>query len=277
MPRAKHPFVDQIIDFYAWAAPLYDGSAGGSHDRAAGRLAELAAVAAGERALDAGCGTGLVTHRLGGEPEHGGYTLGVDISPAMLHVALSASPAGSHGTFALMDASDLALRDAVFDVVTCGQLLPYLVDPDAVLAEARRVLAPGGRIAVSCQRRSLCTPAEQRFFEILEEMGAGFRIPRLPAYHELFGEPWALQQMLAEAGFDDVSTTQMVIGNHTPDARAWVDLMITSGPYPHALLSLLQPAGRDRFEQRVDAAMRELSESAFTYHRAFTFAIARKP
>ncbi|MBV9101757.1 MAG: methyltransferase domain-containing protein [Candidatus Dormibacteraeota bacterium] len=277
MRSVTHPYIEQLLDFYVWAAPLYDASAGGAHDRAADRLAELAAVEPHEHALDAGCGTGLVTHRLGGSPAHGGYALGVDISDAMLHVARADRPAGSGAVFAPMDAHDLVLRDATFDVVTMGQLLPYLVSPDVALAEAGRVLRAGGRIAVSCQRRSLCTAAEARFFAILEEMGGGFRIPRLPDYHDHFGEPWALQALLEQAGFERVSTTQMVIGNHTPDAKAWVDLMMQAGPYPHALLSLLQPAGRARFEQRVAAAMEELGETAYTYHRAFTFAVARRP
>src|ERR1700732_2109241 len=42
-----------------------------------------------------GCGTGWVTHRLSGDPHHGGYTLGVDISDAMLEVAEAGRPAGS--------------------------------------------------------------------------------------------------------------------------------------------------------------------------------------
>lgn len=275
MRRVMHPFVEQLLEFYAWAAPLYDASAGGAHDRAADRLAELAGVEPGEHALDAGCGTGLVTHRLGSSPAHGGYTLGVDISDAMLAHAHAARPSQSTAAFANMDAHDLVLRDASFDAVTMGQLLPYLEDPQAALREALRVLRPQGRLVVSCQRRSLCTPAEARFFSILEEMGSGFRIPRLPDYHDHFGEPWALEALLQQAGFERVETTQMVIGNHTPDAHAWVDLMMQAGPYPHALLSLLQPAGRARFEERVAAAMEELGESAYTYHRAFTFAVAR--
>ena len=274
--RIKHPFVDQMLDFYTWAAPLYDAAAGGAHDRAGDRLAELAGVAPHERVLDVGCGTGLVTHRLRGDPQHGGYTLGVDISEPMLEVARAGRPAGSVAMFARMDAADPVLRDATFDVVTFGQVLPYLVEPEAALADAHRILRADGRIAVSCQRRSLCTPAEDVFFGILEEMGSSFRIPRLPDHHRLFGEPWALAELLAQSGFDRATTTQLVMGNHTPDARAWVDLMMQSGPYPHALLSLLQPAGRARFEQRVDSAMRELGESAFTYHRAFTFAVAHR-
>jgi ubiquinone/menaquinone biosynthesis C-methylase UbiE len=274
--RADDPFVAQMLDFYDWVAPLYDASAGGAHDRAADRLAELAGVEPHEQALDVGCGTGLVTHRLAGAPDHGGYTLGIDISEPMLTLARAARPPQSRASFALMDAHELALRDGLFDAITFGQVLPYLVDPHHALQEARRVLRSGGRIVVSCQRRSLCTTAESRFFDILEDMGSGFRIPRLPEYHDKFGEPWALRELLAQAGYDNISITQMVVGNHTPDAGAWVDLMMQSGPYPYALLSLLQPAGRARFEQRVDAAMQELGESAFTYHRAFTFAVARR-
>lgn len=277
MHRLRDPFIEQLLDFYAWVAPLYDGSAGGAHDKAGDRLAEIAAVASDETALDVGCGTGLVTHRLAADPSYGGYVMGVDLSEPMLTVAHLARPPESRATFAWMSAEELVLRDASFDVVTFGQVLPYLLDPMPALAEAHRVLRDGGRLAVSCQRRSLCTAAEQSFFTILEDMGQGFRIPRPPEHHRLIGEPWALCELIKQAGFTSVQTTQMLVGNHTPDAAAWVDLMMQSGPYPHALLSLLRPAGRERFMRRVEDAMRELGESAYTYHRAYTFAVAQKP
>lgn len=277
MQSPAHPFVDQLLDFYSWVAPLYDGSAGGAHDRAADSIAELAAVAPQESVLDIGCGTGLVTHRLEGRLSFGGHTMGVDISLPMLEIARAARPSGSEAAFAVMDAHDLAIRDSTVDVVILAQVLGYLLDPVAALAETRRVLRSGGRVALSCQRRSLCTPAEEVFFRTLGEMAAGFRIPRLPQHHELFGEPWALQELLTQAGFTFVHTTQLVVPGRTRDAAAWVDLMMQSGPYPYAALSLLQPAGRAHFEHRVEAAMRELDEGAFRYQRAYTFALAQSP
>jgi demethylmenaquinone methyltransferase/2-methoxy-6-polyprenyl-1,4-benzoquinol methylase len=276
MPQPPHPYVDQLLDFYAWVAPVYDVSAGGAHDRAADAVAEMAAAAPHEFALDIGCGTGLVTHRLGAAPSFGGQAVGVDISQPMLDVARAGRPAGSTAAFAFMDANELTMRDGSVDVVTLGQVIGYVPDPERVLGEAHRVLRRGGRIVVSSQRRMLCTPAEELFFRILDEMAANFRIPRLPAHHALFGEPWVLTELLAQAGFAHVRTTQLLIGNHTANSHDWVDLMLQSGPYPHACLSLLQPAGRARFEQRVETAMRELGDSAFTYHRAYTFATAQR-
>src|SRR5205807_693884 len=139
------------------AAVGYDSWGGGVHVRAAERLVQLAALSVEESALDVGCGTGLVTHRLSVSAPNG-FIFGIDISPHMLAAAHQSRPKASAAVFAIMRAESLLMRSDAFDTVTFGQVLPYLFDPPEALAEAFRVLRPGGRIIVCCQRRQLSTP-----------------------------------------------------------------------------------------------------------------------
>jgi len=272
--QGVYQFEAQMLDFYERNAESYDSWAGGVHTRAGIRLAELAQVLPGERAVDIGCGTGVTTNLLAGRPAEGGCSIGVDVSPHMLEIAMHKHSESGTAQFALMDLRQLVLRDASFDVVILGQMLAYTRDPRALLLEAHRLLRAGGRIAVSNQCRSLCTAAQGLFFESLEH--APLRIERGEAQNARLGEPHVITDLLESSGFEAVETTQLVIGNRTHDAREWIDLMTHAGPWPYAVLSPLRPAAIDRMAEQLDDLMRTLGEGAFAYHTAFTFALAQR-
>jgi ArsR family transcriptional regulator len=98
-------------------------------------------------ALDIGTGTGRLLECLAPRIASG---LGVDASRTMLALARVrlASPEFSHCSVRLADMYALPLPDASFDFVFLQMVLHYAEDPAAAMAEARRVLAPGGRLIV---------------------------------------------------------------------------------------------------------------------------------
>ena len=99
----------------------------------------LVAPSAGERILDAGCGTGRYCRLF---REFQADVVGIDFSDAMLDIAKKALP---DVTFYHMDLTKPLLFDAAsFDKVNCAQTLKHLADTRPVLKEFARVLKPGG-------------------------------------------------------------------------------------------------------------------------------------
>jgi len=99
------------------------------------------------RALDIGTGTGRLLEVLAPNVASG---LGIDASRAMLALARVrlAKPEFAHLSVRLADMYALPLHDASFDLVLLQMVLHYAEDAAAAIAEARRVLAPGGRLLV---------------------------------------------------------------------------------------------------------------------------------
>ncbi len=112
-------------------------------------IADLVQVERGGRYLDLGCSAGLYTRSLAARLGDSGDVVGIDISPSMLKEAtrrarkLDVAP-----SFARADAENLPFADASFTGVVCGGSLNEFGDPARTLRERRRVLEPGGRVAI---------------------------------------------------------------------------------------------------------------------------------
>lgn len=99
------------------------------------------------RLLDIGCGTGGLLELLAARIDEG---VGVDASRDMLALARTrlAEHGHAHLTVRQADMYRLPLADASFDAVTLQMVLHYAEDPAAALAEAGRVLKPGGLLLI---------------------------------------------------------------------------------------------------------------------------------
>lgn len=100
----------------------------------------------GQDLLDVGCGPGTITGDLA-RVVAPGRVVGADASAEVLQRA-RATGAAANLTFEVADAYRLPFGDATFDVAHAHQVLQHVSDPVAVLAEMRRVLRPGGTLAV---------------------------------------------------------------------------------------------------------------------------------
>jgi arsenite methyltransferase len=108
------------------------------------------AVAAqpGERILDVGCGPGFYVAELAQEVGPEGSVVGVDGSASMLALAADRNRDAGNVEFLEGDATRLPVADDGFDAALSVQVLEYVTEVPSALAEIRRALRRGGRLAI---------------------------------------------------------------------------------------------------------------------------------
>jgi ubiquinone/menaquinone biosynthesis C-methylase UbiE len=177
-------------------------------------LVDAAGLAAGDRALDVACGTGVVARIAAQRVGPGGRVVGVDLNPGMIAVAGSLpAPVGAPIEWLERSAVDLLLPDASFDAVLCQQGLQFFPDKLVALREMRRVLVHGGRLALSVWNSTglynrAVGEALARF--VGDAAATKFCTSRqVPAKNEL-------QCLTTEAGFSDVEVRVNRLDIHLP-------------------------------------------------------------
>ncbi len=156
---------------------------------ATGALVELAQIGEGDRVLDAGTGIGGTARLIAAE--RGAHVTAVDLTPEYCEVARWLNDAvglGDRIEVRTADVTELPFDAASFDVVVSQHVQMNIADKHRLYAEARRVLVPGGRLALwdatagpggplhlpvpwatSPEQSHLATP--ERLAELLHEAG----------------------------------------------------------------------------------------------------------
>lgn len=169
----------------------------------------------GERVLDLACGTGAVSREVLKRISPGGTLVGVDINADMLRVASEVIEAREPVVrWQEASADSLPLPDASFDVALCQQGLQFFPDKPGALRELRRVLKPGGRLALSVWRALEHNPVQHALSK-----AADGKLGKSMAIAFGLGENGALERMLQDAGFQSVRvvSVQKVIVQPDPD------------------------------------------------------------
>jgi len=157
-------------------------------------LLNAAAVRAGLRLLDVACGPGLVSEAAAAR---GARPIGVDVAAGMVERARLRCPGLE---FVEGDAQRLPFPDAAFDAVTMNFGILHVSQPEAAIAEARRVLVPGGRLAFTTWVAE--GNAEDEITDAaIAEHGVAAEVPQGPSYY-VFSEPGECRTALGGAGFD---------------------------------------------------------------------------
>lgn len=161
-----------------------------------GLLADAARLRPGQRVLDVACGTGVLTCTAAQRVGPAGVVVGLDISPEMLAVA-------RRKPFAIewVDgrAEALPFPDARFDAVVSQFGMMFFDDRVAALREMRRVLRPGGRLAVAVCDAVEHSPGYEALARLLQRLfgdrvAAAFRAPFA------IGDAALLRSFCAQAG-----------------------------------------------------------------------------
>lgn len=140
--------------------------------------------------LDLGCGDGRLTGHLRGR-----HIVAADVSEVALARARKRLTGSDIELVELTPGAAFPFDDGAFDLVLCAETVEHVVDLEPLLAEARRILRPGGEIAVT-------TPAHGRRTG-LSLLLRGFERTFDPlSPHVRFFARDSLQSVLEEAGFD---------------------------------------------------------------------------
>jgi ubiquinone/menaquinone biosynthesis C-methylase UbiE len=136
----------RVQEFFTARAADWDSKFPDDGPAYAAAVAELG-LRAGDRVLDAGCGTGRALPPLRAAVGPSGVVLGADLTPAMLREAVRAGR-DREGQLLLTDVAALPLRSRSLDAVFGAGLVSHLASPAENLRELARVVRPGGVLAL---------------------------------------------------------------------------------------------------------------------------------
>ncbi len=177
----------------------YAGLFSAASDQAVSALLGAVEAGAGHHALDICCGQGNVSEAL---QARGCTVTGLDFSPAMLELARARVPEAS---FRQGDAQALPFAEGRFDLAVSNFGICHVPDQPRALAEARRVLRPGGRFAMTVWCGPEASPCFRLLYETIRAHGSPtVTLPASPDFHQ-FAQAEVAQALFAQAGFAEVA------------------------------------------------------------------------
>ena len=255
----------------------YDPVWGRFFQEAARLIWTVADLRPGAALLDIGTGTGMVP-RAAGPRAHGlARLVGCDRSRVMLREAMTRLPL-LHAVAA--DAESLPIADAAFDVVTASFVLSHLPDYRAGLAEALRVLKPGGAF-VAASWAAKTDPQTEAWRGLLAEALPATAIPVAALSAEVapseafFEHEENLAAALSEARFVDVEVRRFSMSGQLTVEQFLSDRELSSGGR-----FARQFLGPSDYQQLLDRSREEITRSFGTnlrYQRAFLVGLGRRP
>jgi len=161
------------------------------------RLIDRVGPRGGDSVIDVACGTGIVARIARERLGLAAPIIGIDVAPAMLAVARVVDP-----SIDWREGNATSLPVAAterFTILTCHQGLQFMPDKPAAIREMRRVLAPGGRVAIATWRSLGDLPQMSELNEIAER-----HIGRFADSRHSLGDPTVVKQLLVDGGFSDI-------------------------------------------------------------------------
>jgi SAM-dependent methyltransferase len=227
----------------AWDRPgmarRYDAFLAHITDRLIERLLDAAGVGAGDSVVDVGCGPG---HAAARAAARGARVVGVDGSAEMVSHAAATVP---HVLFCRADGRDLPLAACSVDAVVGNFVIFHIGEPGLAIAEFRRVLAPGGRVALT----RWDAPERCRLLGVLVEAAGtatGDQPSSVPDGPAFFQPDEAVAALLVSGGLVDVAVERITFTHRAADAEGvWLGLL-SSTVRMAAVLQDLAPDVREQ-------------------------------
>jgi len=227
------------------AARFYVDSFGPLTIQTAPALLDAVGAGPGTRILDVACGPGFIA---AAAAERGAVVAGLDFASAMIDEATRRHP---RIAFRQGDAEALAFEDACFDAVTMNFGMLHLARPDAAIAEAWRVLRPGGRYGFTVWAGPDRAAGFGMALRAIERYGnSHVPLPEGPPFFR-FSDANGTRQTLEEAGFLDVEIRELplvwVLTSSGDAFHAFTD----GGVRTAAVLRAQTPAALDAIREAV--------------------------
>lgn len=188
----------------------------------------------------------------------GGRLLSTDGSEAMIEQGRARAAELGLGDdqvqFRVMEAEWLDLSAATVDAILCRWGYMLLADPESALRESRRVLRPGGRVALAAWAPAQDNPWSSVMGEVLADLGlATPPDPSMPGMFA-FAPVGLVEDMLEGVGFTDVETSFVDFAFRPADLDVWWSYVKDTSPSLRAVLPGMSPADHYALRDAVDAA-----------------------
>jgi ubiquinone/menaquinone biosynthesis C-methylase UbiE len=238
--------------FQTRGADKYDSYMGRWSRRLAAPFLDFAGLAAGERVLEAGCGTGSLTFTLPGRADIASVEA-IDYEQQFVDAARERNT-DPRINIQKGDACNLQFADGQFDRALSMLVLHFVSDAERAIAEMRRVVRPGGVAAATVWDNYGGQPSIRMFLDTLAAIDAraiGQRNAALIRPMTLGGE---LRDAFSKIGFTDVTETLLTIRMDFADFEDyWIPTQTGQGTNA-AFLASLTDSEREKIETATRAA-----------------------
>ena len=199
-------------------------------------LVEQLAPRSGERVLDLGTGPGEPAMTIARSVAPTGRVHGVDLSEKMVALATEVAHARglANAEFRAMDCTKLDLEDASFDAAVSAFGFQIFTDPEGAAKEARRVVRPGGRIAVTVWTSAKKVPFLDAVIGPMLKYAEPDENGYLPTPYET-GGPGEMVGFLRAAGFHDGTERPVSATMHFANADEYLRIILQGTPLGHSL------------------------------------------
>jgi ubiquinone/menaquinone biosynthesis C-methylase UbiE len=211
-------------------ARCYDTAFGAATSQSIPAMLDAVAAGPGKRVLDVACGPGYVAAEAAAR---GASVLGVDFASDMVQLARSKWPTLE---FLEGDAEQLTLPGAAFDAVVMNFGILHLADPDAAVARAMALLAPGGTFAFTVWMPPPQTTPFAIVLESVEKFGQlNIGVPPGPPMFR-FAEMHETRRVLEAFGFARIEFRPLPIALSLTDPDTLFQIMLEGGVRTSGLL-----------------------------------------